>query len=105
MDEISSPQLEHISPQTPTNGEPVAAGYDEYDEVFKNECINNLGNYLLLSASHNESIGNKPFAEKRDSYTQLLQQREIQDMTTDHWGRKQIEQRQKKIIEFVMSQF
>lgn len=105
MSEIASPQLEHISPQTPTNGEPVAAGYDDYDEAFCNECIDNLGNYLLLSASHNESIGNKPFVEKRASYTQLLQQREIQDMTDEHWGREQINKRQDKLIEFVMNNF
>ncbi len=29
-DSIESPELEHIAPQTPTNGEPIAAGYCEY---------------------------------------------------------------------------
>lgn len=105
LKDIASPQLEHISPQTPTNNEPIAAGYDEYDENYVNECIDNLGNYLLLSASHNESIGNKPFIEKRASYTQLLQQREIMDLTTNHWGRKQIFQRQIKLVNFVLEHF
>ena len=83
FDKIVSPELEHIAPQTPTNGEPVAAGYCEYDEEFRNQYIDCLGNYLLLSKSHNCSVGNKPFNEKRSTYSHLEQQREIQKMTSE----------------------
>ena len=66
-EEIEKPQLEHIAPQTPTKGEPIAAGYCEYDDEFKEKYLDCLGNYLLLSASHNCSIGNVPFADKRET--------------------------------------
>ena len=82
FDKIEDAQLEHIAPQT-ESGE-SEAGYDEYDEEFRPEYLNCLGNYLLISRSHNISIGNKPFAVKIESYngpTSLAQQREIVEMT------------------------
>ena len=101
---ISSAHLEHIAPQT-ENGEKIAAGYDEYDEDFINNYLLNIGNFLLLSGTHNESIGNKPFEIKRDSYNQLRQQREIQEMTeNDHiWDRKKIQKRKEKIVSFILN--
>jgi hypothetical protein len=104
FDDIESPELEHIAPQTPTNGEPVAAGYCKYDEQFVNQYIDCLGNYLLISKSHNCSIGNKPFSEKRASYTHLSQQREIQEMTTDKefWNKEKINERHKRIVRYMM---
>lgn len=101
---ISSPELEHIAPQTPTNKEPIAAGYCEYDDVFKKEYINCLGNYLFLSKKHNCSIGNKPFKEKRDTYTSLSHHREIQEMTQNDlvWDKEKISKRKQKIIDFII---
>ncbi len=104
FDSIPEKHLEHIAPQTKTNDEPVSAGYCEYDEEFRNSFLNCMGNYLLLSAPHNESIGNKPFELKRSTYTQLLQQREVQDMTPDIiWNKEKIALRQKNIKEFIKS--
>jgi hypothetical protein len=62
---------------------------------------------LLLSAPHNESIGNKPFTTKRKSYTQLAQQREIQKMTEENmiWDREKIEARKIKLINFILANF
>lgn len=108
FDKIIDPELEHIAPQTPTNGEPVAAGYCVYDEEFKQQYIDCLGNYLLLSKSHNCSVGNKPFSEKRNSYNHLAQQREIQNMTSENkvWTKELINQRKHKIItEFILKTF
>lgn len=107
FDGVKNPELEHIAPQTPTNGEPVAAGYCKYDEEFINEYIDCLGNYLLISKSHNCSIGNKPFKEKRDSYKHLAQQKEIQTMTTEAkiWDKKKIDLRHGKIIGFILDNF
>jgi len=101
FDKITSPELEHIAPQT----ENPETGYDIYDEEFINQHINCLGNYLLLSKSHNCSVGNKPFADKRASYTHLEQQREIQEMTKDNstWTRDMIQNRKEKIIGYLMS--
>ncbi|WP_445718287.1 DUF262 domain-containing protein [Flavobacterium sp.] len=101
FDKITSPELEHIAPQT----ENPETGYDIYDEEFINQHINCLGNYLLLSKSHNCSVGNKPFTDKRASYTHLEQQREIQEMTKNNptWTRDLIQQRKEKIIGYLMS--
>jgi uncharacterized protein with ParB-like and HNH nuclease domain len=100
---IKKPHLEHIAPQT----ENPESGYCEYDEEFRNQYIDCLGNYLLLSQFHNISIGNIPFEEKRNSYTQLRQQIEIQQMTeTDGiWDKEKISKRKKKIIRFIMENF
>ena len=108
FDKIENPELEHIAPQTPTKEEPaVATGYCKYDEEFENEYIDCLGNYLLISKSHNCSVGNKPFKEKRDSYESLAQQREIQKMTKDKeiWGKEEIDSRHEKIVNFVLDNF
>jgi hypothetical protein len=104
FDKIVNPELEHISPQTPTDGKPVAAGYSRYTETFKEQFIDCLGNYLLLSKSHNCSIGNKPFADKRNSYNHLAQQREIQNMTSEEtkWTREHIQGRKDKIVKFII---
>ena len=101
FDAIENPELEHIAPQT----ENPETGYDRYDEEFVTQYINCLGNYLLLSKSHNCSIGNKPFAEKRATYEHLTQQREIQEMTKDNpiWTREHIQKRKEKIIRVIMS--
>ena len=101
FDRIPNPELEHIAPKVNN----PKAGYDEYDDDFRNLYIDCLGNYLLLSKSHNCSIGNKPFKEKRASYTMLKQQREIQQMTEGEevWARKHIQQRKEKIIKFIVS--
>lgn len=105
FDKIVSPELEHIAPQTPTDGKPIAAGYCDYDEEFKQQYIDCLGNYLLLSKSHNCSVGNKPFADKRNTYNHSEQQREIQKLTTENitWTKEQIQKRKDKIITFLMN--
>ncbi|GHT21947.1 hypothetical protein AGMMS4957_11530 [Bacteroidia bacterium] len=105
FDKINCPELEHIAPQTPTDGEPVAAGYCEYDEEFVNQYINCLGNYLLLSKSHNCSVGNKPFIEKYDSYKHLAQQREVQELAKESktWTKELIQTRKEKIIGFIIA--
>lgn len=104
FDKIENPELEHIAPQTPTNGEPVAAGYCEYDEEFKNQYIDCLGNYLLISKSHNCSVGNRPFIEKLNSYNHLSQQREIKEFTkkAQTWDKEKILLRKDKIVKFII---
>ncbi|MGY2134435.1 DUF262 domain-containing protein [Hymenobacter sp. HD11105] len=100
---VKDPELEHIAPQTPTKGEPVAAGYPTYDDDFKNKFIDCLGNYLLLSKSHNCSVGNQPFLEKRASYTYLAQQREIQTLSgkVGVWSKELIQKRKEAIVKFI----
>lgn len=108
---IDNEQIEHISPQTPTSGEHLETGYEinetgDYDEEFKNDYLNCIGNLMLISGSHNSSIGNKPFLEKLDSYNSnpiLKQQAEIKifiDKKNPKWGKDAIDERQEKIINF-----
>lgn len=110
---IENEQIEHISPQTPTNGEPLETGYDvdennEYSEEFITNTINSLGNLMLISGSHNASIGNKPFSNKVKSYNQnplLNQQAEIKDYAINEndqlvWKSESITKRHNYIVEF-----
>ena len=105
FDEIEKPELEHIAPETEPKEKPH--GYDEYDEEFKNQYLDCLGNYLLLSKSHNCAIGNIPFAQKHETYTQNTQQREIQELVSKNgiWSKEVIKKRNEKIIEFIMDNF
>lgn len=69
--EIENEQIEHITPQTDPQ-EAIAAGYDvdennQYSDDFREKFINSLGNLMLISGSHNASIGNKPFSDKLHS--------------------------------------
>lgn len=103
--DIDSPELEHIAPQT--EPETKKHGYDKYDDKFINEYIDCLGNYLLISKSHNCSVGNATFAEKHRTYNHLAQQREVQQLVpeTGTWGKTAIKQRKDNIINFILSSF
>lgn len=96
-------EVEHIAPQK----ENPKSGYSKYTKSFVDECLNTLGNYLLISKSHNTSIGNSPFRVKRKTYQYLAQQREIQDMTTNNirWTGAKIKLRKKNIINMIMSEY
>lgn len=104
IEQIESSELEHIAPQTPSDETPVAKGYCEYDEEFKNMYLDCIGNYLLISKSHNCSIGNVSFADKLSSYNVLAQQREIKEIAKDKWDKDAIKKRHDKIVKFVVEE-
>ncbi len=103
--------IEHISPQT-ADDEWIEAGYDvnkenQYEQDFKEQYINCIGNLMMISLSHNSSIGNRPFKNKLETYINnpwILQQKEIQTFVQNNscpeWKKEQIEQRKKKIVAF-----
>ena len=101
-DDIEQPHLEHIAPQT-ENKEPNN-GYCSYDEDFYNRYLECLGNYLLLSGSHNISLSNERFQKKRESYTYLRQQREVLGMTEKDliWDKDKIHLRHSKIVDYLI---
>ena len=106
---VVSPTIEHISPRTAPE-DSQKSGYDRYDEEFKNNFLNCLGNFLLLSKQHNCAIGNKSFADKRASYDDpnaLAQHREVLQMSEREkvWTKKEIGNRRTKIVKFIMSNF
>src|SRR5690606_3190591 len=103
---------------TPTDGEPIATGYDlnedcDYSEYFVSKHLNSLGNLMLISGSHNASIGNKAFKDKLNSYKAnplLNQQAEVKDFVTSEnesifWKTESIEKRHKKIVDFAIQRW
>ncbi len=58
-------EIEHIFPQQPNNEAKGEFGYYE-DEYIADR----LGNLVLVEKSINTSLGNKPYSEKREVYTQ-----------------------------------
>ena len=110
---IENEQIEHISPQTPTTDVALASGYDVdanncYSDEFVEKELNCIGNLMLISGSHNASIGNKPFAEKLSTYLNnplCNQQKEIPSFITNgvaEWKTEHIEARKKKILDFAI---
>jgi Protein of unknown function DUF262/Protein of unknown function (DUF1524) len=108
---IDNEQIEHIAPVTPYSSDTVASGYEVnennvYDFNFRYYHLNKLGNLLLISGSHNSSIGNRPFIDKLKSYNErsiLIQQSEIKSFITNKeniiWDAGAIDNRQKKIVD------
>lgn len=108
---IENESIEHISPQTEPD-ENVSKGYQIeenglYSKEFRENYINRLGNLMLISQSHNSSIGNKSFKIKLESYINnplLCQQKQISDFVEDKsnpkWDAKSIEQRHSAIVSF-----
>jgi uncharacterized protein with ParB-like and HNH nuclease domain len=106
-DLITNESIEHIAPQTPTDDMPLANGYGIYEDdgnpengIKSGEWLNCLGNLMLISQSHNSSIGNKPFKDKLESYGKdnlLNQQKKIKDFVqnieTPIWDKNCIEKR------------
>jgi len=112
---IENEQIEHISPQNPTNGEPIETGYEvdvdnQYSDDFTAEKLNSMGNLMLISGSHNASIGNKPFSKKLATYKTnplLNQQAEIIKFSKTEnnlpiWKSESIDERQDKLLIFAI---
>lgn len=106
---IENEQIEHISPQTPTDpNESIASGYDvdtsnKYSDDFVENYLNCVGNLMLIAGSHNAAIGNKPFKDKLSSYElpPLRQMAQIKDFVQGkiEWKKSQIINRRKSIVE------
>lgn len=103
--EISRPELEHIAPTKEPKEKPH--GYGEYNDEFRNQYQNCLGNYLLLSKLHNINVSNNPFPDKLQTYNDLKQHNEIKEFITETglWDNFAINNRNKKIVKFVMESF
>lgn len=98
FDKIISPELEHIAPTTEPEIKPH--GYGDYDEEFRNQYLNCLGNYLLLSKSHNCAVGNISLNQKLATYEHNKQQREVRSLVPEDgiWSKERIQKRKDKII-------
>ncbi len=103
FDRIINPELEHIAPKTEPESRPH--GYDNYDEEFINKYLDCLGNYLLLSKSHNCAVGNISLSRKLATYIHNEQQRELKEFipVNEIWSKEIIQKRKNKIINVIMS--
>jgi uncharacterized protein with ParB-like and HNH nuclease domain len=112
-DLISNESIEHIAPQTPTDGKPVENGYGTYEDkenpiegIVSGEWLNCVGNLMLISRIHNSIIGNRPFKLKLESYGKdnlLNQQKDIVKYVSDEsdpvWDKTAIEKRKNEMLE------
>lgn len=114
---IENEQIEHISPQTPTDGVPLESGYElneqgQYPENYY-KYIHSIGNLVIISGSHNSSIGNVKFKNKLNSYDEnplLKQQKEIKTFisgTKDEpkWDSDAIQRRRDRIIQYCIERW
>lgn len=90
-------QLEHIMPQK-LNTEWIRTLGDEAESVHQ-EFVNNVGNITLIR--HNQELGNRPFADKKDIYAgrsglQVTQNRVLDRET---WDGRSIRRRQEYLIQ------
>ena len=112
--EIKDDEIEHISPQTPI----IGGGYEvdengKYSDEFEEDYLNCLGNLVIISKSHNCSIGNCKFEKKLNTYMKnpiLRQQTEIKefisgDLGNPIWDRAAIQRRHDKILEFALDRW
>lgn len=113
---IENESIEHIAPQTEPD-EKVSSGYlieadGFYSKDFRENYINRLGNLMLISQSHNSSIGNSPFAKKLESYKNnplLRQQKQIEEFVKDkanpQWNKETIDERHSAIVSFAVNRW
>lgn len=111
-DLIRNESIEHIAPQKPTDNQPIMNGYGIYEDIENPELgiesgnwMNCIGNLMLISQSHNSSIGNKPFKAKIESYgldNLLNQQKEVgtfvENLSNPVWDNDSIKKRRDKIV-------
>ena len=84
--------IEHIFPRN--------VNAQGWDNKIPSEHVDRIGNLLLLPVSLNKKAGDKPFAKKIKVYkdSKLYMADEVRQ--EKDWGLKQIEQREKRIMDF-----
>lgn len=93
-------EIEHIWPQDPSR---LGLSDDELAEHEKS--VDKLGNLTLASKGWNRRLSNAPFSRKCEEYTKsgLKVQRVLPSY--GHWGKKQIEERENKIVTFSLERW
>ena len=86
--------LEHVLPQNATDS------WQHFTEIQHEVSLNKLGNFCLLKDIKNMSIGNKPFAEKKENaYKKSNFQLTREIATVNDWTPEVIDSRSKKMAE------
>lgn len=96
----SNLQIEHIMPQK-LNDEWRAELGDNCDEMHA-DYVHNVGNLTLIR--HNQELGQKPFAEKKEIYNsnEGLQIAKTKITNCDKWNQETIEERRDWIIRLLI---
>jgi hypothetical protein len=105
LNKYGSPNLgstiEHISPQSPD--------FTAYDEDFKINYLNNIGNLVLMSLGKNAQLSNADPIRKADGFqnSTLISQKIIGDIIKNKskWGTDEIINRQHLLIEFAINKW
>jgi len=91
--------LEHITPQNPD--------FTNYSETFVNECLNNIGNLVLMTLGKNAQLNNANPIDKADGFqnSTLLSQKEVGDKikSKGKWNEEEINERQENILSFALN--
>lgn len=95
-------QIEHIMPQKLSDEWEKALGDDH--EAVHQELVNTIGNLTLIR--HNQELGNKPFAEKKQIYETKsgLQIARTEITNQQKWTAEEIRQRTVWIINYLLSE-
>lgn len=90
--------LEHISPQNPD--------FTTYTEEFSTDCLNNLGNLVLMTLGKNAQLNNANPTDKAEGFqnSTLLSQKEVGDKikAAGKWTEEEITARQERIVYFAL---
>lgn len=82
--------IDHWTPQKPEEL--------EYDQVFKDKYLNNIGNLVLATRGRNSS-DNNDMPYERETHSVLIQRQKLEPFK-NNWGKAEIENRQKEIVAF-----
>lgn len=95
-------QIEHIMPRKLNETWERELGED-YENIHQS-LLNTIGNLTLIR--HNQELGNKSFAEKKNIYENKagLQIAKTEIINYNHWNRETIEKRSKWIINYLLQQ-
>lgn len=108
FNDVHNPEVEHIAPRTPKQND---TGYSEYDEDFKQNYLDTIGNYILLPKKENIQARNNSFQEKCKIYQQspMYHIREIAQNGKFHpengiWDKEAIRKRNEELLNFIRNE-
>jgi hypothetical protein len=96
----SNLQIEHIMPQKLNDKWEEELG--ENAEDIHQEYVHNIGNLTLIR--HNQELGQKPFAEKKEIYENKagLQLAKKEILNQEHWNEDSIKKRADWIVDYLL---
>lgn len=97
-EEINKDSVEHIFPQH--SDKSCWNQLNALEKDTKHKILHSLGNLVLLSKSHNSSIGNKCFLKKREIFS-TASYSTIEISKNENWTKEKIIEREGTILNFM----